>query len=138
MAIDRDPKSYWLSEPNGAVPKDLAVDMKDLKTVSRVRISAPDPNNQCPVRGELFGSNDGHFWFKLASNPPAAPQPQIVGEFGKMTRRIYAGNATGFTTWQQVVDHERFFPPGETDTDLPIDGELFLPGLGCGLWIAGG
>lgn len=44
----------------------------------------------------------------------------------------------GALPWQQVADHERFFPPGETDTDLPINGEIFLPGLGCGLWIAGG
>ncbi len=44
----------------------------------------------------------------------------------------------GALPWQQVADHERFFPPGETDTDLPINGEVFLPGLGCGLWIAGG
>jgi len=44
----------------------------------------------------------------------------------------------GALPWQQVADHERFFPPGETDTELPIDGEIFLPGLGCGLWIAGG
>ena len=44
----------------------------------------------------------------------------------------------GALPWQQVADHERFFPPGETDTELPINGDVFLPALGCGLWIAGG
>ena len=30
MAIDKDPKTFWLSQPDGAAPKDLTVDMKDL------------------------------------------------------------------------------------------------------------
>ena len=33
MAIDQDPKTSWLSEPDGATPKWLSVDMKDLREV---------------------------------------------------------------------------------------------------------
>ena len=72
MAIDRDPMTFWQSEPDGATPKQLTVDMKDLKLVSRVRLTSPDPETQVPVRGVLYGSNDGRFWFRLAGNPPQA------------------------------------------------------------------
>ena len=71
MAIDRDPKTFWQSEPDGATPKQLTVDMKDLRLVSQVRLTSPDPESQVPVRGVLMGSNDGRFWFRLAGNPKA-------------------------------------------------------------------
>jgi len=104
MAIDRDLETYWLSEPDGATPKELTIDMKDLKLVSRVRISSPETQNQIPIRGQLYGSNDGRFWFRLASNPPEPTVPPVAGEFAAMRMRVYPGNYTNFSVWKHVVD----------------------------------
>jgi TolA-binding protein len=104
MAIDQDKETAWLSEPDGATPKWLAVDMKDLKNVSRVTISSPDAKLQAPVRGELRGSHDGKFWFRIASQPPLPPAEPVAGPFGPMGIRVYAGNFTQITDWKQVVE----------------------------------
>ncbi len=105
MAIDKDKKSFWLSEPDGATPKVLTIDMKDLKRVDRVVVSTPDAKQHAPVRGLLEGSNDGRLWFRLASNPIEAATPSVVGEFGRMSLRTYENyNATNFGNWDQVVE----------------------------------
>jgi tetratricopeptide (TPR) repeat protein len=105
MAIDKDKKTYWLSEPDGVTPKVLTIDMKDLKRVDHVTISTPDAKQHSPVRGLLEGSNDGRLWFRLASNPIEAVTPPVVGEFGRMSLRTYDNyNATGFGNWAQVVE----------------------------------
>ena len=103
MAIDRDLQSYWISEPDGATPKWLAVDMKDLLPVTRVKVATPDPTKHAPVRGELLGSQDGQLWFRLASQPRREPALPLAAEYGPMTRRVYDGNHTSYTTWDQVV-----------------------------------
>ncbi|MGA3008367.1 MAG: alpha-amylase family glycosyl hydrolase, partial [Opitutaceae bacterium] len=36
--------------------------------------------------------------------------------------------------WRQLADHERFFGPGSRQPPHPVEAELFLPPLGCGLW----
>jgi len=105
MAIDQDPATYWSSEPDGTTPKWLAVDMKDLKSVANVTFTPRDPAQQIPVRGELQGSNDGRFWFRIASQPPMAPLEPVAGEFGHMTRRVYSGNQFNtYTDWKSVID----------------------------------
>ncbi len=38
--------------------------------------------------------------------------------------------------WRQVADHERFFADGMHGMSQPVESELFLPALGCGLWIS--
>jgi len=103
MAIDRDKATFWLSEPDGATPKTLSVDMKDLKRVDRVTIYSPQAEEQVAVRGEIEGSNDGRFWFRLASQPPQEPAENVAGEFGRMTRSVYDGSFEKFTTWDNVV-----------------------------------
>ena len=130
MAIDKSVESFWLSEPDGVTPKSLAVDMKDLKQVSKVNISTPNPASQAPVRGELQGSEDGRFWFRIASNPPDAPQDSVTGEFGQMTARIYAGNYTPYSTWKQIVDMTKNTKPVKEEKSieelawtLPADNE---------------
>jgi pullulanase len=37
--------------------------------------------------------------------------------------------------WLQVADHERFFAPGSAELTLPVNEALYLPPLGCGLWV---
>lgn len=103
MAIDRDPKTYWISEPDGGSPKTLSVDMKDLRNIARVKLFTPDAQKHAPVRGDLLGSQDGQFWFRLASQPARDPAPALATEFGQMKRHTYSGNQTDYTTWDQVV-----------------------------------
>jgi pullulanase len=37
--------------------------------------------------------------------------------------------------WRQLADHERFFPAGRTHHSEAVEAELFMPALGCGLWL---
>ncbi|WP_020471070.1 tetratricopeptide repeat protein [Zavarzinella formosa] len=104
MAIDKDKKTAWLSEPDGATPKVLSIDMKNLKRTDRVTVSTPDAKQNAPIRMTLEGSDDGRLWFRLASTHPDPKIAPVAGDYGPMTARIYVGtNATGFTTWDQVV-----------------------------------
>ena len=129
MAIDQSEETAWISEPDGATPKTLSVDMKNLKLVSNVAISTPDPTRQAPVRGELRGSEDGRMWFRLASYPPLPPEDSVAGEFGPMQMRIYAGNHTYFSTWKQIVELSKngeplqTLPVEELQWNLPADHE---------------
>jgi len=129
MAIDQDPATFWMSEPDGAAPKWLSIDMKDLKSVSRVRIASPRNDRNTPVRGELLGSYDGQFWHRLASQPPLPYLPPAVEKFGPMQRRVYAGNYTGYSTWNQILDLSKNGKPleqNEVDSmlwQLPADAE---------------
>lgn len=109
MAIDRDPETYWQSEPDGATPKWLSVDMKDLKEVSRVNIWTPDPVKGAPVRGVLQGSHDGRFWFRMAAHPAApvadsfAPLPDDKKDL-PMSQRVYrVRSLSGVPTWDGVA-----------------------------------
>lgn len=114
MAIDRDPKSFWMSEPDGAVPKWLSVDMKDLREVSRAEFTTPDPATRTPIRGELLGSQDGQFWFRIASHPEREPALPLAGEYGAMTQHVFAGDYTGYTVWDQVVALSKNVKPVES------------------------
>ena len=102
MAIDRDRKTSWRSQPDGQTPKFMTVDMKDLFDVSRVRISTPSLDNNNPLRGQLQGSYDGEFWFRLASYPAEPVVSNFNDEIGQMTLYRYAGNYSGYTNWNQV------------------------------------
>ena len=113
MAIDEDPATYWQSQPDGATPKQLTVDMKDLFPVSRVRVSTPSREKGAPVRGELQGSYDGEFWFRLAAYPNLIEAQDVSDEFGVMTQRVFRGNYTSYSTWQQVVSLTRNSKPND-------------------------
>lgn len=129
MAIDRDPATFWLSEPDGATPKWLSIDMKDLHPVARVKIQTPKAGDHSPVRGDLFGSHDGRFWFRVASVPPREPVDKVVGEYGAMTLRLYSGNFTNFSNWKQIVEMSKVRQPaqqGPVDTiawSRPTEGD---------------
>ena len=120
MAIDKDPGTYWMSEPDGAAPKELSIDLKDLKQVSRVVLHSPTPKEtgakdqgaaigaqgatHSPVRGELLGSQDGEFWFRIASHPPVLDAAPAAPQYARMSQRVFPGNHTRFTTWDQVAN----------------------------------
>lgn len=104
MAIDKDRKTAWLSEPDGVTPKVLSIDMKDLKRTDRVSVWTLDPKRNAPIRMTLEGSDDGRMWFRLASTHPDAKVVPVAGDAGPMTTRLYEGtDASGYTTWDQVV-----------------------------------
>lgn len=49
---------------------------------------------------------------------------------------IPLGEAVGPGKWRQLADHERFFRDGARDTLAQrVDCEVFVPALGCGLWL---
>ncbi len=121
MAIDRDSKTVWVSEPDGATPKTLTVDMKDLKEVGRARIHTPTLEKNAPIRAALLGSNDGEFWFRLAGFPELPEAPAVAETFGQMKRRVYDGNYTNYSRWNQVVDLSKNGAPideAELEDDL--------------------
>ncbi|MBL8826337.1 MAG: tetratricopeptide repeat protein [Planctomycetaceae bacterium] len=128
MAIDKDPKSFWLSEPDGVAPKFLSVDLKDLRTIDHVVFESPKPDQQIAVRGELFGSNDGRFWFPLGSNPAPATADNVAGEYAAMTRSVYEGNYANFSEWTQVVNLSKNSKPIEqvaaTDMSYTVPEDL--------------
>ena len=104
MAIDLDEKTYWLAEPDGAAPKNLTVDMKDLREVSRVRMSTPDETTSAPVSTELRGSHDGEFWFRIGGVPELEVAAPVATEYAQMQQRVYKGKHYGITQWYQVAD----------------------------------
>ena len=115
MAIDKKKESFWLSEPDGAVPKLLTIDMKDLNSVNRVKVWSPKPDTQIPIRGDLLGSNDGEFWFRLAAHPEPLKADNLFEQYSAMRRRVYAGNFTGFTTWDQIKNLAKSNKPSEEE-----------------------
>ena len=76
MAIDRDGKTSWMSEPDGATPKLLTVDMKDLNPVSRVKFATPDAAKYAPVRGELLGQPGRRSSGSALPASPSGPSPR--------------------------------------------------------------
>ena len=104
-AIDQSKETFWQSEPDGATPKHVSVDMKDLRTVSRVKVYTPNPERQAPVRGELQGSHDGRFWYRLNSHPVPTPMEPLFGERGKMKVRVYSTRyITSINSWNHITD----------------------------------
>ena len=67
-----------------------------------------------------MASQDGEFWFRVASQPPRPEGSPVAEEYAKMTRRVFRGNYTRYTTWAQVVA-------------LGTTGTLLSPAIAC--WI---
>ena len=105
MAIDKDKKTAWISEPDGATPKFLTIDMKNLKRADQVVVFTPDPLRNAPIRMTIEGSDDGRLWYRLATSQPEPKAAPTGAEFGPMNARIYeVPNNVAFTTWDQVVN----------------------------------
>ena len=122
MAIDKDPKTYWLSEPDGVTPKLLTIDMKDLHTISRARFSVPEGSENRPVRAALQASYDGEFWYTVESYPQVPEVAPLTDNYGTMQFRQYSGNVTNITTWLHV---ENLVSKGEASAQGAVtDGQL--------------
>jgi pullulanase len=61
----------------------------------------------------------------FAVNPGAADAVLKIGE-GVATPKSGA--------WRQLADQDRFFSGGPTRAMVPVEAELLIPALGCGLW----
>jgi pullulanase/glycogen debranching enzyme len=48
---------------------------------------------------------------------------------------IPLGDELAALRWRPLADHERFFPDPRRAHAEPVESELFMPALGCGLWI---
>jgi pullulanase len=48
---------------------------------------------------------------------------------------IPLGEELAALRWRQLADHERFFPATGIRHAEPVESELFMPALGCGLWL---
>ena len=107
MAIDHSRESFWQSEPDGQTPKALTVDMKQLHTVSRIRVNTPNAAENAPVRGRLLGSHDGVFWFTLAAQPRIEEAQGLSEQLGAMKQMVYSGDYTSYTAWAQVAQLAR-------------------------------
>ena len=103
MAIDKDPKTFWLSQPDGAAPKDLTVDMKDLYRISRVNVGSPDSENNQPVRMDLLGSYDGEFWFRLSSFPRRNQVAGVSESISGIQQLVVMGDHRSYREWSQVL-----------------------------------
>ena len=114
MAIDHDPDSSWRSEPDGAAPKSLSVDMKELRDVEKIVLTSPDAENEAPVRMGVRGSHDGRFWFRLADLPAPPPAAKISFPDKGMLLRTYklpAKDLRESYTWDQIADIAKKLEP---------------------------
>ena len=106
MAIDNSMDTFWLSQPDGATPKDLTVDMKDLYEISRVNIATPDAESNRPLRLDVLGSYDGEFWFRMSSFPRRIevqkPQSETQQIISGVQQTVIMGNHQSYRNWNQV------------------------------------
>lgn len=130
MAIDKNPSTTWVSQPDGLTPKWLSVDVKELRTLSKGSFTTPNPIDQAPVRARLQGSHDGRFWYPLAEHPQRETAKLASGDFKKMTRRVWrvgSRNDWNVDRIQKLTSQG----PDETDevdeliyeTEIPLDPE---------------
>jgi hypothetical protein len=102
-------------------------------------------------RGRLFrqfsrpGAGFFRFWF-AADSTAAITLYNADGSQGGL-RLLFAVNPTlqeveisigdvARADWRQLADHERFFKTGDREPARPVEEALFVPALGCGLWMA--
>ncbi|MFN0128673.1 MAG: tetratricopeptide repeat protein [Verrucomicrobiales bacterium] len=121
MAIDHDPETFWRSQPDGAAPKSLSVDMKELRPVESIILSSPDAGSEAPVRMALRGSHDGRFWFHLGEFPAAKPATAVGFPEPEMRLRVYkipAANLRQTYTWDEIAE---LIKKVEPDENLKVD-----------------
>jgi len=103
------------------------------------------------ARGRLFRQfsrpGGGFFRFLLAANSTAIATIYNADQSQGSLRLLLAVNPTlqdveiplgdvANAGWRQLADHEHFFRDGDHEPVRPVEEALFIPGLGCGLWMA--
>tara|TARA_Y100001934_G_scaffold82133_2_gene101859 strand:+ start:1126 stop:8880 length:7755 start_codon:yes stop_codon:yes gene_type:complete len=122
MAIDKDPATFWLSQPDGAAPKDLTVDMKDLYSVSRVNVGTPNDEDNLPVRMDLLGSYDGEFWFRLSSFPRRTQVRGFSENISGIQQLVVMGDHRSYREWNQVLT----LAANQSDEFTAVENELIV------------
>lgn len=51
---------------------------------------------------------------------------------------IAHASAAGLAPWDQLADHERFYFSDAHGAKMPVESQLWMPPLSCGLWISAG
>lgn len=116
MVIDHSLDTAWRSEPDGAAPKSLSVDMKELRPTESITLSSPQVEQEAPVRMQVRGSHDGRFWFNLASFPAPESAPLLKFPQTDMNLRTYktpAKNLREKYSWKEIVDVVQKIEPTE-------------------------
>ncbi len=114
LVIDHDPATAWRSEPDGAAPKSLSVDMKERRQVETVTLTSPEAENEAPVRMRARGSHDGRLWFDLAEFPAAPEVPRIEFPDEGMQLRTYkipAKDLRETYQWAEIVEAAKKIEP---------------------------
>lgn len=117
MAIDHSLDTAWRSQPDGAAPKSLSLDMKELRQTESITLTSSHPEQEAPVRMNVRGSHDGRFWFHLAEFPTREPDPKLAFQNKGMTLRIYktpAKNVRSNYSWKDIADLAGKLEPTET------------------------
>ncbi len=122
MAIDKDPSTFWLSQPDGAAPKDLTVDMKDLYGISRVSVGSPNSENNHPVRMDLLGSYDGEYWFRLSSFPRRNQVRGLTELVSGVQQLVVMGDHRSYREWSQVLA----LAANKSDEFTAVENELVV------------
>ncbi|MDA0765561.1 MAG: tetratricopeptide repeat protein [Verrucomicrobia bacterium] len=132
MAIDHSLDTAWRSEPDGAAPKSLSVDMKELRPTEMITLTSPQAEQEAPVRLQVCGSHDGRFWFNLAAFPTPEPPAKLALPGEGMQLRVYkteAKNLRETYTWQEIAELTAKVEATETSTvetlswQAPEEGE---------------
>ncbi len=106
MSIDHSLETAWRSEPDGAAPKSLSIDMKELRQTESITLTSPQVEEEAPVRMKIRGSHDGRFWFNLASFPSEKPATPIKFPETGMHLKVFktpAKNLKTNYTWEDIV-----------------------------------
>ena len=127
MAIDHSKDTNWRSEPDGAAPKSLAIDLKELREVESITLHSPDAENEAPVRMHLRGSHDGRFWYSLARFPDVETLERVASAKPEMHLRVYpipAKDLRDGYTWKDVVGLTKVEKPRD---DIPSETLSWTP-----------
>jgi hypothetical protein len=93
-------------------------------------------------------ASDGFFHFYFVPDSPALAAVYNADLSQGKVRLLFAVNPTDSDVlvsidaetaglaWRQFANHERFFALGGPGVTEPVETELFVPALSCGLWVA--
>jgi TolA-binding protein len=127
MSIDHDPVTSWRSEPDGAAPKSLSVDMKELRAVETITLTSPEATNEAPIRMRVRGSNDGRMWFDLA-HFPTPPEVQAMNfSDPTMQLRVYKSPLSSIRetyTWNEILEMTAKNKPTDTTQVETLSWEI--------------